>query len=97
VISDPIHALVAETLTSRAAIANALCTVAEEEFHDGQQMRAAETVRTTRGVLAYINLLLCSDTSYLPYGTLREISEILDGLDERIEAMEPAIRNYSIH
>jgi hypothetical protein len=95
--SETVHALVGKSLKSRAIVANALCAVAEEEFHAGQLMRAAETVRTIRHVLADINLFLSGDTTYLHHGTLREVAEALAGLDDRIAAMEAAIRMHMIH
>jgi hypothetical protein len=89
--------LVGKSLKSRAFVATALCAVAEEEFLTGERTRARETIRTIRGVVADINLLLSGDTSYLPYGTLREVGELMTGLDERIDEMEAAIPPETIH
>lgn len=94
---ETIHTLVGKSLKGRAAMANALCAVAEEELHAGQSARAVDTMRKVRGVLADIKLLLSGDTSYLPYGALRETSELLAGVDERIKAMEDATQTYTIH
>jgi len=93
---ETVHTHVEKSLKSRAFVANALCAVAEQEIHAGQSMRAAETVRTVRHVLADINLLLSGDTSYLPYGALRETAELLAGLDERIGSVEAATVTHTI-
>jgi Arc/MetJ-type ribon-helix-helix transcriptional regulator len=95
--SETIRALVGKSLKSRAFVANALRAVAQEEFVAGEHVRVAETVRTLRGVLADINLLLDGDTSYLPYGALRETAELIARLDDRIKTMETVIQNYTIH
>ena len=78
--TQSVHDLVGKSLRSRAFVASALCAVAEEEFLIGEHMRASETVRTVRHVLADINLLLSGDTTYLPYGALRETAELIAGL-----------------
>jgi hypothetical protein len=89
--------LVGKSLKSRAFVATALCAVAEEEFLSGERMRATETVRTIRHVLADIDVLLSGDTSYLPYGALRETAELKAGLDERIRTMEASMHPETIH
>lgn len=92
-----VHSMVANTLQSRALMANALCAVAEEQAHAGSLMGATETVRSVRLLLSDIDLLLSGDTSYIPCGTLRETSDLLAGLDDRIRAVERATGSGTIH
>lgn len=96
-MTESIHAMVGNTLRNRALMANALCAVAEEEVHAGRLLGARDTVRSIRMLLADINTLLDGDTSYLPYGTLRECSDLLAGLDERITLVEAAADPQTIH
>jgi hypothetical protein len=95
--TQSVHHLVGKSLKSRAFVATALCAVAEEEFLAGEHIRATETVRSIRGVLADIDVLLDGDTSYLPYGALRETAQLIAGLDDRIKVMEACIQPYTIH
>lgn len=91
------HRLVGSTLRNRAMMATALCAVAEQEVHAGRIIEARETVRAVRVLLADVNMLLDGDTSYLPYGTLRECADMLAGLDGRIAAIERGLGSATIH
>jgi hypothetical protein len=92
-----VHTMVGNTLRNRAMMANALCAVAEQEAHAGRLLEATETVRSVRTHLAEVSVLLSGNTSYLPYGTLRETSELLAGLDERIGEIERVLGPQTIH
>lgn len=72
-------------------IANALCSMAEEEYHAGQEIRATETVRTIREVLKDIWVILSGDVFRCASNDLREASELLGDLDARITAFERAM------
>ena len=69
----------------------------EQEAYAGRLFEATETVRSVRVLLADVDVLLSGDTSYLPYGTLRETSDLLAGLDDRITAIERCMRPATIH
>jgi hypothetical protein len=92
-----IHAMVGTTIRNRAVMANALCAVAEEEMHAGRIPETRETLGAIRMLLADISILMSGDTSYLPYGVLREMAELLAGLDERVRTVEHAIGPQTIH
>jgi hypothetical protein len=83
--------LLGKSLRNRAMIANALCSMAEEEYHAGQEERAAETVQTIRHVLRDIWVILGGDVSAVPSNDLREASELLGDLDGRVTAIERAM------
>ena len=87
-MASGIHTLIGTSLRNRAMVANALCALAEEEIHAGEDQRALDTVRTIRGVLREVGLLLEGDVSYLPSGDLREASGLLVGVESRIGSME---------
>jgi hypothetical protein len=86
-----VHDMLATTIRNRAMMANALCSVAEQEIHAGRVIEAKETVRSIRALLGDIGILLSGDTSYLPYGTLRNVSDLVAGLDGRIGTLEQAL------
>jgi hypothetical protein len=69
-------------------MAHALCALAEEEYDAGHPARAKQTIQTMRTILGDIDIFLSSDTSFLPYGALRETSELLAGLDDRLAMVE---------
>lgn len=92
-----VHSMVGTTIRNRAMMANALCAVAEQEAHAGRLLEATETVRSVRALLADVNILLSGDTSYLPYGSLREVAELLAGMDGRIGAIERILGSQTIH
>jgi hypothetical protein len=77
-------------------VATALCAVAEEELHRGDGQRAVDTIRTIRGVLREINLLLDGDASHIPTGDLRDASGMLAGVENRIAAMEKLVGPQSV-
>jgi len=91
------HAMIATTIRNRALMANALCAVAEQETHAGRLLEASETARSVRGLLADINILLSGDTSYLPYGTLWDVSDLLAGLESRIGTIERVMKPQILH
>jgi len=90
-VSQGSNALLAKSLRSRALIANALCAIAEEQAHSGNAMRSVETVRALRGVLDEVSLILAGDASNLPFGTLQDVADLIDGLGARITAVERAL------
>lgn len=91
-VSQGSNALLAKSLLNRAVIANALCAIAEEQAHSGNAIRAVETVRALRGVLDEVSLVLTGDTSNLPFGTLQDVADLINGLGARITAVEKALR-----
>jgi hypothetical protein len=94
---DDVRTLAGKRLTSRAMIAFALCQIAEEELHAGQQMRAWETISSVRRITADIERQISGDASALPLGDLREAAELLCGVDERLEAIEAFFAPGTIH
>jgi hypothetical protein len=86
--SDQVFTLVGKSIRSRALMAHALCALAEEEYQTGQPARAKQTIQTMRTVLLDIDTVLSGDTSYLPHGILRDTSELLAGLDDRLAMIE---------
>lgn len=92
-----VHTMIGNTLRNRAMMANALCAVAEQEVYAGRLIEARETVRAVRALLADVNTLLDGDTSYLPYGTLRDCADLLAGMDGRIATIERGLGSETIH
>ncbi len=88
---DAVHTLVGKSLRSRAAVVAALCVAAEDEFESGQLLRAVETVRSMRKVLADITVLLDGDTSQIPVSDLRTATEALAGIEARVQKIEAAV------
>ncbi|HTV14657.1 MAG TPA: hypothetical protein VME68_08075 [Acidobacteriaceae bacterium] len=86
------RALTGKRVTTRAMIARALCEIAEEEMQAGQQERAWETIRSVRTIAADIEIQVCGDVSALPLGDLREATELLLCVDERLADIESLLR-----
>jgi len=93
---DKVMALVARSLRSRTMMANSLCILAEES-QDGNQARTVVTIRTLRGVLADISLIIDGDVSCLPIADLRNAQELLCGMEARIAAMEKVMGSETVH
>jgi hypothetical protein len=94
---DEVRALVGNPLRSRAMIAYALCVIAEEQIHARQQVRASETIRSVREIIAGISKQIDEDTSRIPLGDVREAQELLCGVDERIVAIEALVIPCTVH
>jgi hypothetical protein len=89
--SGATNALLGKSLRNRALVANALCTIAEEEAHGGDMRRAVETIRAIRGVLGEVTLILEGDTSGISSDVLEDTADLLSGLDGRIASIEHAM------
>lgn len=84
------------TLRNRAMVATALCAIADEEMQRGDLKRATETVMTIRKMVAEIGAIVDVYTGQLSRESVRETSELLAGLDDRVAAIERAVRPQTI-
>jgi hypothetical protein len=85
---DRLHMTAAQSLKSRAHMADSLCALAEAQIEAGRLVLALGTLREMRSVVAAINTLVDGDTSYLSHGTLEEIRALLARINERAVAMD---------
>lgn len=95
--TDQITRLLGRRLRNRAMVANALCALAQEEYHAGQEERATKTIQTARTVLHDIWVILTGEVSAVSGSDLREVSDLLAGLEARIDGIEKAIGPQTIH